>query len=406
MPEGISGYANMEDVVDSPLRKDAAEGDLTFMLIMCAQQGVDTFFYLAGFLLSLLTLKELASRGGKMVHPIVAFALRYLRLTPSLAFGMLVYYKILVFFGNGPFAPQYQESINQRCDSSWWTELTYTMNFIPFDSNKVCMGWTWYLGNDMIFFVICIMLLPVYHRSRVVGWLALGMLLVTSCVVTSMLIIHYKLSVYTFGDDYLRYSYYAYSKPYTRIGAYLVGVVAAWILLLVEESGVTRESMRSNTGKARMLRGMTVASFLIIAFLIYIPSTDFGSHKQSWGTLENVLFLVFGRIVWACCWAVITFACYFGVVPWTDAFLSHRYWLPFTRLTYGAYLCHPMVIKLLAGREMAFYIFTYPDLFYRVCGNTLLTFSASAAVWFLIERPVMTLSSTLIKKPAKAQGPS
>lgn len=20
-------------------------------------------------------------------------------------------------------------------------------NFIPFDSDKVCMGWTWYLGN-------------------------------------------------------------------------------------------------------------------------------------------------------------------------------------------------------------------------------------------------------------------
>ncbi len=57
---------------------------------------------------------------------------------------------------------------------SWWSELTYTMsfglnismaafscyvchvmfldlkqtrNFIPFDSDKVCMGWTWYLGS-------------------------------------------------------------------------------------------------------------------------------------------------------------------------------------------------------------------------------------------------------------------
>merc|ERR1712070_172964 len=92
------------------------------------------------------------------------------RLTPSLALVMLVYYKIWVYFGYGPFAVRFQDSIIRKCDGSWWSELTYTMNFIPFDSDKVCMGWTWYLGDDMIFFIFGIMILPIYARKAWVGW--------------------------------------------------------------------------------------------------------------------------------------------------------------------------------------------------------------------------------------------
>lgn len=128
MPEGISGYMNPEDITVSSFRTNPAEANVWFMVVMSAEAGVDTFFYLSGFLLSYLTLKEL-SRGAK-VNPLMATALRYLRLTPSLALAMLIYYKILAFLGNGPFAPQYQDSINRRCDGAWWTELAYTLNFM------------------------------------------------------------------------------------------------------------------------------------------------------------------------------------------------------------------------------------------------------------------------------------
>lgn len=29
-------------------------------------------------------------------------------------------------------------------------------------------------------------------------------------------------------------------------------------------------------------------------------------------------------------------------MPWTNAFLAHPGWIPFVRLTYGAYLLHPL----------------------------------------------------------------
>merc|ERR1712050_670022 len=103
----------------------------------------------------------------------MAIILRYIRLTPSLALAMLVYYQILAYLGHGPFNPRYQDSIFRRCDISWWSELLYTMNFVPFDSDKVCMGWTWYLG-DMIFVIITMFILPAYYVRRIYGWLMVG----------------------------------------------------------------------------------------------------------------------------------------------------------------------------------------------------------------------------------------
>ncbi|CAJ1461553.1 unnamed protein product, partial [Effrenium voratum] len=221
MPEGVSGYSNSQDITMSAWNKAAAERSPWLMLIIQAEQSVDTFFFLSGFLLSHLMLKELQSRGAS---PVLAILLRYFRLTPSLALVMLVYYGILPYLASGPFAVILQDSIFRRCNGSWWSELTYTMNFIPFDSDKVCMGWTWYLGDDMIFFVLGSVLVPLYHRRRILGWFLMLCVTGLSLGVTAWLIAKYHLSAYIFDSHYARYSYYAYSKPYTRAPAYFVGV--------------------------------------------------------------------------------------------------------------------------------------------------------------------------------------
>ncbi len=79
---------------------------------------------------------------------------------------MAFYYKVLYYLiPTGPFAVAFQKQILERCDGSWWTEFTYTMNFM--DSDKVCMGWTWYLGDDMIFFIIAqALLMPIYCSNK------------------------------------------------------------------------------------------------------------------------------------------------------------------------------------------------------------------------------------------------
>jgi peptidoglycan/LPS O-acetylase OafA/YrhL len=392
MAQGISGYTNPEDIRLTPLNSDVAERRPWIQIIFGSQAGVDTFFFLSGFLLSYLTLKEL--RQGKM-KVLAAIILRYLRLTPSLAVTMLVFYKITVFFGYGPFAVRYQDSINSRCDGSWWSELTYSMNFL--DSDKVCMGWSWYLGDDMIFFIISIMILPLYHKSRMLGWASVIGLTGLSFGVTGWLVVRYSLSVYVFDDHYTRFSYWAYSKPYTRIPAYFVGLVAAWLLDEMEKRGITRETRPSSTlVKVSATVGAGLAVFVLL-FIVFIPATDFGDGKDTWGPGDNnkniwsVLYIVVSRPVWSMACALITLLCYYDFLPIINSFMSHPIWTPLARLTYGAYLVHPLVIKLVAARSLQYYTFSGMDIIYRATGNIIFAYSGSVLLWVLVERPCMTI---------------
>jgi len=398
MPLGISGYANMEDVTVNPINPDVAEKNVMFQALIGTQTGVDTFFFLSGFLLAHLSMKEI--RAGRM-NVIAAIILRYLRLTPSLALVMMVFYKIWAFLGTGPFAVQLQQSIMSKCDGYWWTELTYTMNFVPFDSDKVCMGWSWYLGDDMIFFIITIAILPIYARKAWVGWATVITLTLLSFALTSYFMVKYDLDIYAFGHSYAEFSYWVYSKPYARIPAYFVGVMTAWLLDILEKRGITRGTC-SHTAKAHMLATVAaVSAIAVLLFVVFIPTTDYGDHAKSWG-VWNVVFVTLARPLFAAGWAVITLLCYYDYVPLLNGFLSHPCWTPLARLTYGAYLVHPLVIKLSAGNAMQFYTFNSMDLLYRFTGNALLSTLGSVCLWALCERPCMTIF-TPSKKGKKAK---
>jgi len=291
--------------------------------------------------------------------------------------------------------------VYRRCDISWWSELTYTLNFIPFNSDDVCMGWTWYLGDDMIFFIVGILIVPLYYKFKTVAWATTGVLTLASLSITAWLVMKYHLAPEALDEHYQAYSLYAYSKPYTRIPTYFVGIAAAWILLAMEKRGITKQ-----TGWVGPIASTLLWIFAIglTTTIVLLPATDHGYRKNTWSDIQSMIFLTFSRPMWGVCWAILTFLCYYGHAPITNGLLSHSFWTPFARLTYGAYLCHPLVIKLAGGCAVQYYTFSGMDLLYRMVGNTLLAYSASFAVWCYIERPMMTFTTAMIKSKRGGKG--
>jgi len=394
MAQGIVGYQNPQDIQMTPLNKAAAETDWKFMFVLNAQMSVDTFFYMGGFLFSYLLVKVELKR-SKFNHA-MALLLRYLRLTPSLGLVMMVYYLILPFLASGPFAPRFQNSVFRRCDISWWSELLYTVNFLPVSgSDDVCMGWTWYLGDDMIFFIVGIILVPVYYQRKAVGWAAVTVMTLASLAVTIYLCLSKHLGPNALDYHYAEYSYWAYSKPYTRIPCYFVGVVAGWILVEMENRGINNKTGWLKSTWAQ--NALWLFAVGMTTFITFIPATDMGYMTNSWGDVVSMFYLTFSRPMWGLCWAIMTFLCYFGHAPLTNAFLSHRFWTPFARLTYGAYLCHPLIIKLSGANTVQYYTFGAMDEIYRWSGNCAMAFVASFFVWCYIERPMTTFTNTLLK---------
>merc|ERR1711966_49863 len=100
--------------------------------------------------------------------------------------------------------------------------------------------------------------------------------------VTAFLVFKYHLGVYAFGQSYSDYSYYAYSKPYTRIPCYFVGIVAAWMLDEMERKGITRESVSKNSANRTKALLAAILSAGICLFCTFIPTTNFGTKADDW----------------------------------------------------------------------------------------------------------------------------
>lgn len=54
-----------------------------------------------------------------------------------------------------------------KCNTMWWTNLLYINNLYPTNYLDQCVPWAWYLADDMQFFIVGIIILVVYHRSKV-----------------------------------------------------------------------------------------------------------------------------------------------------------------------------------------------------------------------------------------------
>jgi peptidoglycan/LPS O-acetylase OafA/YrhL len=152
--------------------------------VIGGQIAVDTFFFLGGFLVAYLGVRDLEKRGGKIPYGAMVLH-RYLRITPAFAFTMVFYSQIVSRIGDGPFFVRFQHSVFRRCDNaSWVTSLVYLHNFVPFDSDQVCMGWSWYLGCDMIFFILSPALLLLHHHRPKVMWTVMIAAAVASSALT------------------------------------------------------------------------------------------------------------------------------------------------------------------------------------------------------------------------------
>ena len=385
MPAAIAGYDNEGDLVATW----GYRGTFVLQSILGAEVGVDTFFFLSGFLAFRLLpiLSKLAKKTGSIITTTaLACSKRYTRLTPSLVFVMFIYYKIIPYYGGGPFVVRFQNSVFRRCDPYWWTQLFYIQNFVPFDSDSVCMGWSWYLGNDMCFFLVTPAILIAYERSKKLGWAILIGLFSLSTAVTCFLIYHFELGLYIYDSHFQDYAYWAYSKPYTRIAAYLVGLGAAFFY------SENKEALR-RIGHV-YYKVASAAAAALMAVIVFAVAFNF-DVPNSWGLGVCLLYLGFARQAWALASAIITISCAVGAMPWVNAFLSLDLWVPFARLCYGAYLVHPVVIKFVAANVTNYYHFSPADTVYRSIVNTLTSFGCATVVYLAFERPIMTLESRL-----------
>lgn len=148
-----------------------------------------------------------------------------------------------------------------------------------------------------------------------------------------------------------------------------------------------------------MIAGWTCSIATIAAILLAMLPVVNG---QPVGELEAALYSSLSRTLWACAIGWMVFACLTNHGGLFNSLLSAPLFAPFSRLTYPAFLIHPIVIAAFYGsRPMSFQFSNYL-MFYLIIGNIVITYTAALVLSSLFELPLISMEKTLKRKLASA----
>jgi len=356
-----------------------------------ASLAVDTFFFLSG-LLTTYTLLRRMRKGNKNSFPAGMFILlRFLRLTPLYAFILLFYTYVVPHLASGPVWYRMHQD-TQLCRDSWWANLLYVNDFYPTSFHSTCMSWSWYLANDMQFFILGLIILTIYLRVK---WLGVGISvsLAVAAVVTGWILLdHHRNDI---QDDY-------YDKPYTRVTPFAIGILLGILF-------VDHDYINIRLSKLRSTVMMTVSIILILA-VVYVDYANFrhpDRMKEADGTTdvinagdftaqENAAYQSGGRLIFALAIATLTLLCVTGHGGVVNNFLSSGFWEPLGKLTYGAYLVHPVVIRCYYYQKVQLFHFDAFEQSMYFLSISAMSYFIAGVLHVMVELPFANLTKFVI----------
>eukprot|EP01136_Pigoraptor_vietnamica_P023574 Opistho-1_new@75809 len=390
---GLVGFQNLDNFA-------RATKEWYFQFVLGAEYSVDTFFFISGFLVAYMLLKELREKDGR-VSWVMFYVHRYWRLIPCISVVILFYFKLSYYMGSGPFWYIYQNEVESKCPHSWWAHLLFVNdNIYPYDPNKVCMAWLWYVADDMIFYILSPLYVIAYRKHRKIGWFLILATVASSFGVTAWLIEKYNLDIYVFGPKYDAFMYHVYSKAWTRIPSYVVGIGAAFI---VADKDIYRRPSKGILGLLTHPYLLFVLAVGGMNAIVFAPYSTYRNPvpEHQWTQTQYTAYMTVSHFAWCLCMAILTIGCAAGRYGFVNWFLSLGLWTPLTRLTYGAYLVHPIIIKVVACNANQYSQYSFLSMAYWTGGNLLASFVVSAILFLAIERPFVAIEGILLKRQSR-----
>ncbi|CAI9744334.1 resistant to fluoxetine 6-like [Octopus vulgaris] len=380
-------------VFKNPVTLGGFMKQFAFQAIGNATVSVDSFFLLSGLLVAYSTLKAFSARDGKM-NWVYFYIHRYWRLTPPILLLMMVYIPLFRYIGDGPFWPQQGTEVN-FCKESWFYNILYLNNFLPTEQTKQCMGWLWYLANDMQFYWISpLLLVPLYFKPKI-GQALTALLLLAHFICTGFIATNDQAQLNMLGGNNNNNNNQTtantfqdiYVKPYTRIGPYLIGLLYGYYLYKFNCK------LRINKYVNTVLWLMATISAVAVLYGLY------NNNNGYYITQETASFYTaVSRTVWGVCLGWVVLACCTNNGGFVNTLLSWKALIPLSRLTYCAYLVHPIILFYFYFNQrypLAPTQVTFVFLFLGCLGVTfMVAFLASMA----FEAPMLGLEKVLLQK--------
>lgn len=382
----------------NPKAMDSAPKNLLSQVFANGTFSVDSFLFISGLLVTNLCMKQMRKTGGRL--PLAKFYLhRYLRMTPLMMAIIAFTANLLKYTSEGPSFQVSTVMFDTWCKQNWWLNALYLHNFV--NRGNMCLSHSWYSAVDMqLYFLAPAILIPLYRRPRL-GYYIIAFLMFVSVIFTASITIARGYPAVPYMNDLIgsetvnEYYGNVYIKPYARMGPYLVGMGLGYFMYTVENK-IRLSRAQTITG---WIFAVTANMGILFAMLpvnggYLLPSTLAGIYSST------------SRIIWALSLAWVVVACSSGKGGVMGTVLSSRIWLPWSRLTYAAYLIHPVVMAVFYGSRHSTFEFSSFLMSYIALGNLVLTYFLSLILCVVFESPIISLEKLLTGAKTRSRSSS
>ncbi|KRY75622.1 Nose resistant to fluoxetine protein 6 [Trichinella pseudospiralis] len=364
-------------------------------VLLNASLSVDSFFFIGGTLLSYICLKKMSKTSTLIRSPLFwaqFFFHRYLRVTPVYMAVLAIHAVLTKYISSGPLWDT-EGFDRESCAKSWWTNALYLNNFLNLDDE--CMTWTWYMANDMQFFILSVPLLVLFLKREKLAIIITTLTIAISCVINIVILDQNPdwppIAIFSVNPKQFDivdvYWDKVYIKPYTRCGPFLIGLLFGYYLHKIR---LVKKLPKVAVGLCWIA---CTGTALLVLFGLYDYSKSFEityAAKLMYGGLA--------RIAWATVLAWITFACTAGYAAPLNDFLSWKIWIPLSRLTYSAYLVHPILIRCYyASQNRPLHYNNNYQMAHYFLGHLVFSFLLALVVNLTLEAPFQVLESFSLK---------
>ncbi|XP_066149919.1 nose resistant to fluoxetine protein 6-like [Euwallacea fornicatus] len=351
-----------------------------------AHLGVDTFFFISGFLLAYGYFKSLAQKPiivqiKGIPHMIIH---RYLRITPVVLMFFLYSVYLSQYIGSGPLFTFIYNYFNTPCKKHWGAVFLYIQNY--YNPTDICWVHLWYLSADWQLFLISpLILIPMawqykMHFKRVM----IGLIILN--IVFFFLPIAIKLGFPDFDKEDLEYD------THSKLVTYFMGVLFGFYL-------------RCRKDEKYIFKNINLFMWCLTIIIMFAATTlyhemNINEYSHTVKSIAEVAVKPF----WCLGLAFITYSCingYGGIVNWA---LTAGWIQVISKLTFCLYIMHmPMIFMWYSTRRTREHFSDF-NLFFYWCGHFLIS-TIAAAIWSLsFESPLITIEKILLRGGERRRG--
>jgi len=413
-------------------------------LLLSSRFAVDTFFYISGFLVVTSLLKRLSTmstsnsnnssaddlsytesnerRATEIVIPPMKkwiwsfYGHRLVRILPPYIFSLLLWWKIGVLLGTGPFWYRWL-TLTHRCDKYFWTNLLFINNLYPTNVTEQaeCFYVTWYLAVDMQFYLISPIFVWLFLKKNAYGIIATVAVCLLSCSLAFRETMKHGWSAHSFDGQWVtNYAIHYYTKPLYRIPVYCIGMLSA-MLWNIKQKRYPTYKLPKTLVRLLLIIASTTILVLVFGFSSAYKNIPCKYNESSsnlcgsnWSLESRAAYNSLAKVIWAVAIAIITLLSGNNQGASIQTFLSHPVFRPFANVTFAVYLLHTLIINIWALSRTQKLRYSHIDFAMTYIAVSFVSFVCGLIITVLIEIPISkvlmewleTSSSSFLNRPS------